>query len=71
LDIQTKLQEYPFTRPSIENLPKQPSLDAVALRQSIRRKLRSAMTPSEKDFKFMKEHPEEAEWLKAHVESRF
>jgi hypothetical protein len=29
------------------------------------------MTPSDSDFEFMREHPEEARWLKDHIESRF
>ena len=41
------------------------------MREGIRWKLRSEMILSERDFKFMKEHPEDAEWLKDHIEPRF
>ena len=40
--------------------------------EGIRWKLRSSeMILSERDCKFMEEHPEEAKWLKGHSESRF
>jgi hypothetical protein len=71
LEIQTKLKEYPFTRPSIKDIPKRPPLDAATRRQSIRTKLRSRMTPSNSDFEFMREHPEEVTWLKNHIEAQF
>ncbi|POR31688.1 Uncharacterized protein TPAR_08097 [Tolypocladium paradoxum] len=71
LELQTRLQEYPFNRPSRKDLPKRPPLDACTRRQSIRSKLRSEMCLSDSDFEFMREHPEEARWLKEHIESRF
>ncbi|KAK3938863.1 hypothetical protein QBC46DRAFT_389326 [Diplogelasinospora grovesii] len=70
-EVQTKLKEYPFTRPSTQDMPKMPPLDPVARRQSIRTKLRSDMSLSNNDVEFLREHPEEAKWLKDHIETRF
>ncbi len=52
-------------------MPKTEPLDAVTRRQSIRLKLRSDMSLSDSDFEFMRGQPEEARWLKDHIESRF
>ncbi|PVH70447.1 hypothetical protein DL98DRAFT_564161 [Cadophora sp. DSE1049] len=70
-EVQIKLRQYPFTRPSTKDMPKPPPLDAATRRQSIRSKLHSDMSPSDSDFELMREHPKDARWLKDHIESRF
>ena len=69
--MQIKLEEYPFTRPLFEDLPQRAPLDPVSKRQSIRSKLHSEMSLSNSDFEFLEEYPEEARWLKDHIEARF
>ena len=65
LEVQVKLkEEYPFTRPKTPH--KRPPR-----RETVRSKLRCAMELSDADLKFMSDHPEDVEWLKDHVESRF
>lgn len=66
--MQEGLKEFPFTRPSRENLPKRVPLDMTARSESIRNKLRSCMKPSERDFEFMEKNPEASKWLQDHVE---
>ncbi|EGY23785.1 uncharacterized protein VDAG_05223 [Verticillium dahliae VdLs.17] len=70
-EIQVKLKEYPFMRPSIQDMPKRPTPDAIERRQIIRTKLRSEISLSDSNFQFIREHQGHAEWLQTHVESRF
>ncbi|KAK3315333.1 hypothetical protein B0H66DRAFT_565104 [Apodospora peruviana] len=67
-EAEAKLREYPFTRLQTQDSP--PRDDATRC-QSIRSKLRSDMAPSDSDFEFLKEHPEQAIWFREHIESRF
>ena len=70
-EVQNKLKEYPFTRPSAQDTLKTPLLDSVTRRQNIRTKLRSDMSLSNSDVDFLKGNPEDAKWLKDHIETRF
>ncbi|KAK9440000.1 uncharacterized protein VB005_04620 [Metarhizium brunneum] len=70
--IQSKLKEYPFTRPSIKDIPKpHRPLDPVSRRESIQRKLYSDMSLSDGDVEFLRQHPEDEQWIKDNIESRF
>ena len=72
-ELRTKLRDYPFTKkkPSKQHRPTKVPPDAATRRQIIRSKLRSKMSLSNSDFEFMRENPEEARWLKDHIEPRF
>jgi hypothetical protein len=70
-EVQTKLRKYPFTRPSTQYMPNRAPLDAATRRQSIISKLRSDMSLSDSDCKFIRENPKEVRWIKDHIESRF
>lgn len=65
------MKEYPFTRPPAQLQSQRTPPDAATRRQIIRSKLHSDMALSKDDFKFMEEHPDEAKWLKDHIELKF
>jgi len=71
--MQSKLREYPFSRPKIQRLrPKIPArFHPATHRQIIRSKLRCDMTITDANIEFLATHPEDARWLKDNVESRF
>ncbi|KAF4973625.1 hypothetical protein FZEAL_9269, partial [Fusarium zealandicum] len=68
--VQRKLRDYPFSRRPIQRVRSEPSgrFDAATHRQIIRTKLRCDMIIIEDDLRFLRAHPEDASWLKNHIE---
>ena len=60
--------DFPFTRPPRE--PEKAIDDATKCRW-IREDLRSEMRPSHKAIEFLEKHPEQLDWLRDNLESRF
>jgi hypothetical protein len=69
--FQTRLREYPFTRPSKENLPKPPEKSDIDLRGDIRYFLRDEKPLNGREITFLIKHPEHAEWIKDNIEPQF
>ncbi|KAI1119827.1 hypothetical protein F5Y10DRAFT_149315 [Nemania abortiva] len=70
VEVQSKLREYPFTRPPKQPRPKRGPRDADAMRRLIRTNLRLDMKLVDAEFEFMND-PENAKWLKDHIENKF
>ncbi|KAI1106809.1 hypothetical protein F4804DRAFT_299893 [Jackrogersella minutella] len=71
--IERRLKKYPFTLPTPwpEPQPEPRQTSPTQKRQKIWLDLRRAMTPSDEDFKFLKENPKHAMWLERNMEPRF
>jgi hypothetical protein len=65
--IQEKLKSYPFSRRSNNPL----STERPTYRQIIQSKLRRDMCILDQDIEFLVTHPDDAKWLKDHIETRF
>ncbi|KAL7963054.1 hypothetical protein V8C34DRAFT_300975 [Trichoderma compactum] len=71
-EIQSRLEKYPFTKPPVQRsrkpTPGQP--DAKTRRRTIQSKLRFDMIITDGDVEFLATHPEDATWLKDHIEAQ-
>ncbi|KAL6836641.1 hypothetical protein J3E69DRAFT_322106 [Trichoderma sp. SZMC 28015] len=72
-EIHSKLEKCPFTRRpnqrSRRPIPAQ--VDAKTRRRTIQSKLRYDMIITDGDIEFLATHPEDATWLKDHIEAQF
>jgi hypothetical protein len=64
-EVQAELKEMPFTLPPWEPYEKPP------IRETVRKRLRRVQTIPDKELEYMKEHPEDMEWLEKKVKPRF
>lgn len=70
--VREELKQYVFMPTGEQrNWVDRPEKSPIEWRKFIRRKLRKMAQITDADIDFIKENPEHAEWLKAHVRPRF
>lgn len=66
-EVQAELKEVPFTEPPLD--PE--SYERPPIRKIVRTRLRKDMRVPDSELVYMKEHPEDMEWLEKKVKPRF